>query len=370
MREPNIPSVVAPDAELVIALSAPTILPSVEVPSVGVETTRDEDATAVMTVVAAKTTSIPVPSAGVQAEFAVAAELESSAAMQTIPQVPLAGPTRSRAQSNSDFMMVSSERPPTRKRGKAPAFSAEDGSSTGLPTLFDIQILVGESVSATPMLAKRFTETALLPTDRENKKDRTMFEIFSSFYPTILKGIDPTSTANLFSEAVCIGEKIINGDECFILKLEANPATLRARSSATFEIIHHTIWGYFSRRIGLLIHLEDSHLLCVKSGRCGESIFWETGMESVTKDYCYINAINIVHAGETHVTPFRYAWVALTEPQEKDGGDWSMQEVDFNTWGWGLSTEVLLPPADFKREEVGRVLPPADLKREEVGRTL
>ncbi|XP_073107251.1 uncharacterized protein [Elaeis guineensis] len=183
-------------------------------------------------------------------------------------------------------------------------------------------------------------------------------------------GIDPTSTANLFSEAVCIGEKIINGDECFILKLEANPATLRARSSATFEIIHHTIWGYFSRRIGLLIHLEDSHLLCVKSGRCGESIFWETGMESVTKDYCYINAINIVHAGETHVTPFRYAWVALTEPQEKDGGDWSMQEVDFNTWGWGLSTEVLLPPADFKREEVGRVLPPADLKREEVGRTL
>ncbi|KAF0917112.1 hypothetical protein E2562_016918 [Oryza meyeriana var. granulata] len=39
-------------------------------------------------------------------------------------------------------------------------------------------------------------------------------------------------TRGPFSDAVCIGE------ECFILKLEA--------SAAAFDIIHHTVWGYFS----------------------------------------------------------------------------------------------------------------------------
>jgi hypothetical protein len=38
---------------------------------------------------------------------------------------------------------------------------------------------------------------------------------------------------------VCIGEKILNNEECFILKLEAGAATLRARSAPAFDIIHH-----------------------------------------------------------------------------------------------------------------------------------
>ena len=78
--------------------------------------------------------------------------------------------------------------------------------------------------------------------------------------------MDPRSIADLFSDAVCIGEKIINGEECFILKLEESAATLRARSAAAFDI-HHTVWGYFSQRTGLLIQLEDSHLLRMKSGK-------------------------------------------------------------------------------------------------------
>ncbi|VAH64241.1 unnamed protein product [Triticum turgidum subsp. durum] len=101
--------------------------------------------------------------------------------------------------------------------------------------------------------------------------------------PRILPiGLDPRSIANLFSDAVCIGEKVINGEECFILKLEASAATLRARSAAAFDIIHHTVWGYFSQRTGLLIQLEDNHLLRMKSGkgaRRSENIFWETSME-------------------------------------------------------------------------------------------
>ena len=97
MRESDIPSVTAPNTDPIIALSASTMLPSVEVPSAIVETVRDEDAATVMPVVATKMTSILVPSMEVQAESTVAAEPEPSAATQTIPQVPLAGPTRPRA---------------------------------------------------------------------------------------------------------------------------------------------------------------------------------------------------------------------------------------------------------------------------------
>ena len=43
-RESDIPSVIAPDIEPVIALSVPTMLPPIEVPLVRVEMVRDEDA--------------------------------------------------------------------------------------------------------------------------------------------------------------------------------------------------------------------------------------------------------------------------------------------------------------------------------------
>ena len=44
VRESDIPSVTNPSTELVIASSAPTMLPPVEVSLVRVETVRDEDA--------------------------------------------------------------------------------------------------------------------------------------------------------------------------------------------------------------------------------------------------------------------------------------------------------------------------------------
>ncbi|KAM0951383.1 hypothetical protein DsansV1_C03g0024981 [Dioscorea sansibarensis] len=161
-----------------------------------------------------------------------------------------------------------------------------------------------------------------------------------------LQGLDPRSTASLFSDAVCIGEKIICGEECFILKLEANPATLKARSSPSFEIIHHTIWGYFSERTGLLIQLEDSHLLGMKSRR-GESIFWETSMESVIEDYRYIDGVNIAHAGKTSVTLFRYGEGSVNHRRKMEEV-WTIEEVDFNAWG--LTVDYFLPPRDLKKE--------------------
>ncbi|XP_072952123.1 uncharacterized protein [Typha angustifolia] len=164
-----------------------------------------------------------------------------------------------------------------------------------------------------------------------------------------LQGLDPRSTANLFSDAVCIGERIINGEECFILKLEANPTILKARSASTFDIIHHTIWGYFSQRTGLLIQLEDSHLLRMKAGRRkGESIFWETSMESVIHDYRYVNGINIAHAGRTAVTLFRYGEGSVNHKRKMEEA-WTIEEVDFNVWG--LTMDYFLPPADLKKDQ-------------------
>ncbi|KAF8406416.1 hypothetical protein HHK36_008503 [Tetracentron sinense] len=162
-----------------------------------------------------------------------------------------------------------------------------------------------------------------------------------------LQGLDPRSTANLFLDAVCIGEKIINNEDCFILKLETSQAMLEAQSSNRFEIIHHTIWGYFSQRTGLLIQFEDSKLLRMKA-KGDDSVFWETSMESVIEDYRYIDGINIAHSGRTLVTLFRYG-AGSANHKRKMEETWTIEEVDFNIWG--LSMDCFLPPADLKKEQ-------------------
>ena len=133
-------------------MSAPTALPPIEVPSVEVETARDEDA------VPEPST---VPSIGVWANSAVVIEPDLSTIVQVVPQVE-----QSWAQSSIDFMAVLSGRSPTVERGKALATSTDNGSLVDFSTLFDIQISVGESALANLSLARRLIETALLSTDR------------------------------------------------------------------------------------------------------------------------------------------------------------------------------------------------------------
>ncbi|XP_031498405.1 uncharacterized protein LOC116262989 [Nymphaea colorata] len=163
----------------------------------------------------------------------------------------------------------------------------------------------------------------------------------------LLQGLDPRTTANLFSNANCIGEKVINNEDCFILKLETGTQTLKARSSSSLDIIYHTIWGYFSQRTGLLLQFEDTHLLRMK-GKGDESIFWETSMESTIEDYRFVEGINIAHSGRTLVSLFRYGEPS-TSHRTKMEETWTIEEVDFNIWG--LSMDCFLPPADLKREE-------------------
>ncbi|GLT39120.1 hypothetical protein SLA2020_133270 [Shorea laevis] len=161
-----------------------------------------------------------------------------------------------------------------------------------------------------------------------------------------LQGLDPRSTANLFIDAACIGEKIIGGEDCFILKLETSPAIREAQSGPNFEIIHHTIWGYFSQRSGLLVQFEDSRLLRMRT-KDDDDVFWETSSESVMEDYKYVDGVNVAHSGKTRVTVFRYGEQSANHKRQMEE-KWKIEDADFNVWG--LSKDHFLPPSDLKKD--------------------
>ncbi|XP_043707326.1 uncharacterized protein LOC122656750 [Telopea speciosissima] len=164
-----------------------------------------------------------------------------------------------------------------------------------------------------------------------------------------LQGLDPRLTANLFSESVCIGERRINEEDCFVLKLETEESSLMARSGNNVEIIRHSVWGYFSQRTGLLVQLEDSHLLRIKTAS-DDSVFWETTMESFIHDYRCIDGVNIAHAGRTAVSLFRFGESSETHSRTRMEEVWTIEEFDFNVEG--LSRDFFLPPADLKKDTV------------------
>ncbi|XP_010265833.1 PREDICTED: uncharacterized protein LOC104603487 [Nelumbo nucifera] len=161
------------------------------------------------------------------------------------------------------------------------------------------------------------------------------------------QGLDPRSTANLFSDAMCIGEKVINNEDCFILKLDASAASLKARNTNAMEMIHHTVWGYFSQRTGLMVKFEDSHLVRIKGKKGDSCVFWETSIESVIDDYRSIEGINIAHSGKTSVTLLRYGEGSVNHKRKMEE-KWTIEEVDFNVWG--LTMDCFLPPSDLKKE--------------------
>ncbi|KAL6318049.1 hypothetical protein AAG906_031116 [Vitis piasezkii] len=158
------------------------------------------------------------------------------------------------------------------------------------------------------------------------------------------QGLDPRFTANLFLDAVCIGEKTINNEDCFILKMETSASVLKGQSTPKTEIVHHTVWGYFSMRTGLLIQFEDTKLVRMKAVKGEESVFWETSLESVIEDYRYVDGINIAHGGKTTATLYRYGEASNHKRRIEE--TWGIEEIDFNICG--LTMESFLPPADLK----------------------
>ena len=160
-----------------------------------------------------------------------------------------------------------------------------------------------------------------------------------------LQGLDPRTTASLFADSRCIGEKKINGEECFILKLCADPQTLKSRSEGPAEIIRHVLFGYFSQKTGLLVHMEDSHLTRIQSSG-GDAVYWETTINSYMEDYRPVEGIMIAHSGRSVVTLFRFGEMAMSHTKTRMEEAWTIEEVAFNVPG--LSLDCFIPPADLR----------------------
>ncbi|EEF43574.1 uncharacterized protein LOC8280982 isoform X2 [Ricinus communis] len=178
-----------------------------------------------------------------------------------------------------------------------------------------------------------------------------------------LQGLDPRTTASMFADARCIGEKKIDGEDCFILKLCADPETLKARSEGPAEIIRHVLFGYFSQKTGLLVHMEDSHLTRIQSNG-GDAVYWETTINSFLHDYKPVEGIMIAHSGRSVVTLYRFGEVAMSHTKTKMEEAWTIEEVAFNVPG--LSLDCFIPPADLRS---GSISEACELPQDERGKS-
>ncbi|GLT33595.1 hypothetical protein SLA2020_081670 [Shorea laevis] len=179
-----------------------------------------------------------------------------------------------------------------------------------------------------------------------------------------LQGLDPRTTASMFANARCIGEKRINGEDCFILKLSADTQTLKARSEGPAEIIRHVLYGYFSQKTGLLVYMEDSHLTRIQSNG-GDAVYWETTINSFLDDYRPIEGIMIAHSGRSVVTLFRFGEMAMSHTKTKMEEAWTIEEVAFNVPG--LSVDCFIPLTDLRS---GSVSKSCELLQDERGKSV
>lgn len=149
----------------------------------------------------------------------------------------------------------------------------------------------------------------------------------------------------MFADSVCIGEKKISGEDCFILKLTADRHTLKARSEGPAEIIRHVLFGYFSQKTGLLVHIEDSHLTRIQPN-AGDAVYWETTITSSLDDYRPVEGIMVAHSGHATVTLFRFGEMAMSHTKTTMEEAWTIEEVAFNVPG--LSVDCFIPPAELR----------------------
>jgi hypothetical protein len=169
----------------------------------------------------------------------------------------------------------------------------------------------------------------------------------------------------MFAGARCIGERKVNGEDCFILKLCTEPETLKARSEGLAEIIRHVMFGYFSQRTGLLVHIEDSHLTRIQSTTGGDAVYWETTINSFIEDYRPVEGIMIAHSGRSAVTLFRFGEVAMSHTKTRMEEAWSIEEVAFNVPG--LSMDCFIPPTDIKSGSISETVELSHGEKSKVG---
>nr|GEZ07175.1 hypothetical protein [Tanacetum cinerariifolium] len=163
-----------------------------------------------------------------------------------------------------------------------------------------------------------------------------------------LQGLDPMAVAGLFSQAQYMGEKRIGDVDCFVLKLSADDADLADRSDSTAEMIKHVVFGYFSQKNGLLVHLEDSYLTRVQAPG-SFPMYWETYMATKIEDYRIIEGVMIAHSGQSDVIITRFgdnlrAGPVITRMEEK----WTTDDLAFNVPG--LSMDCFIPPEELHKK--------------------
>jgi hypothetical protein len=152
----------------------------------------------------------------------------------------------------------------------------------------------------------------------------------------------------VFSAAQHMGEKQINGVDCFVLKLSADQKDLIDRSDNTAEMIKHAIFGYFSQRSGLLVYLEDSYLTRIQAIGTNAT-YWETTMSTKIEDYRGVDGVMIAHSGSTTVMITRFGdnlkdGPVITRLEES----WTIDDVAFNVQG--LSIDCFLPPQELNKD--------------------
>lgn len=163
-----------------------------------------------------------------------------------------------------------------------------------------------------------------------------------------MQGLDPLAISALFSPAQYMGEKQILGVDCFVLKLSADQTDLADRSDNTAETIKHVVFGYFSQRSGLLVHLEDSYLTRVQSPG-SYPLYWETTMATRIDDYKAVEGVMIAHSGQTNVVITRFgdnlrAGPTITRMEET----WTIDDLAFNVQG--LSMDCFIPPKEVQQD--------------------
>uniref|UniRef100_A0A0E0K989 Uncharacterized protein n=1 Tax=Oryza punctata TaxID=4537 RepID=A0A0E0K989_ORYPU len=163
-------------------------------------------------------------------------------------------------------------------------------------------------------------------------------------------GLDPVTIAAIFSTAEHAGEKLVDGEECFVLRLDVGPSVLSSWSDGTAEVIRHGLTGFFSQRSGLLVRLEDSQLTRIQSPGAA-AMYWETTISSSLADYRAVDgggAVCVAHAGRStaHLARFgvgvRAARV-VTRMEES----WTIDDVVFNVPG--LGPDAFIPPEEVRR---------------------
>lgn len=148
----------------------------------------------------------------------------------------------------------------------------------------------------------------------------------------------------MFTKAQCLGEKRIKDENCFVLKVSADRATVAERSDGPAEVIRHVLYGYFSQRSGLLVYIEDSHLTRVQAPG-SDTMYWETTIGSTMGDYKEVDGVLVAHQGRSAASVFRFGDASAQSSRIRMEEEWRIEDVVFNVAG--LSADCFIPPREM-----------------------